>query len=66
MSKIIRDGKEYASYHAYCNDPDLDTDLVYLYLSNGKRTPQNEKEEQWAKESTRIDKSGRSFEVDFN
>lgn len=66
MSKYIDyDGKEYASYEAYCNSPDLDPDIIYNLLARGKRTPQNEMEERWAKEGKALRETG-GYEMWFN
>ena len=47
---IAPDGREYQSYAAYCNDPDLDTDIIQSMLRSGKRTPQNEVEKELLQE----------------
>ena len=48
------------------NSPDLDPDIIYNYLAQGLRTPQNEKEERWQKEGKRILENGGSYEISFN
>ena len=48
------------------NNPDLDPDIIYLYLWKEKRTPQNEKEHIWLKEIEDTKKKGQSFELPFN
>ena len=44
------DGNFYESYEAYCNDPNLDMDLVQVKLWKGERTPQNDFERALLKE----------------
>lgn len=44
---------------------DLDPDIIYNYLAYGKRTPQNETEEEWAKEGKKLLSEG-GFYLPFN
>lgn len=39
-------GKEYTSYSEYCNSTDLDDDIIGVMLATGRRTPQNEYEQE--------------------
>ncbi len=39
---IAPNGGVYESYEAYCNSPDLDTDIVQSKLWRGERKPQND------------------------
>ena len=64
---IITDeyGNEYNSMQDYYNSPYLDDDIIYNYLAYGKRQPQNEIEERWAKEGKLLlDKGG--YDIYFN
>ena len=65
MAKYIDEfGKEYDSYEAYINSPDLDADLIYNLLARGERKPQNEKEESWKEEGQRLLEEG--YDISFN
>ena len=67
MKKYIdSDGVEYESYEAYCNSPDLDPDIIYNLLARGKRTPQNEVEERWAREGKKMLSEGKHWDMSFN
>ncbi|WP_149240332.1 hypothetical protein [Dyadobacter sp. 32] len=66
MNKYKDGNREYNSYQDYCNSDDLDPDLIYLYLSNGKRVPQNDTEKKWKAEADRLRSNGSSFELSFN
>ena len=59
------DGTIYESRTAYCNDPDLDSDLIYLFLWRGERTPQNEREKCWKAEAEELTRKGIAFELPF-
>ena len=52
-------GNEYASYDAYVNSPDLDSDLILMILLRGVRTPQNEEEKMWKQELDEIKRRGK-------
>lgn len=58
-------GKEYESFEVYCNSDDLDDDVIYNYLVQGKRTPKNEKEKRWQKEGRKLIKKG-GYDINFN
>lgn len=58
-------GNEYATIQDYYNSPYLDDDIIYNYLAYGKRQPQNEKEERWAKEGKELLVKG-GYDVYFN
>ena len=47
-------GNTYASYEEYVNSPDLDTDLIWIKLWRGVRTPQNDNERRIKKELDEI------------
>lgn len=67
MEKYIDgEGKEYESYEAFCNAPDLDPDLIYNYLARGMRTPQNDKEIEWQIEGKQMLAEGKYWEISFN
>ena len=57
------DGNVYESYEAYCNDPDLDLDLVQVKLWKGERTPQNDFERALLKELEEGKREGKVFEI---
>ena len=56
-------GVEYESYEAYCNSPDLDTDIIQMKLRSGERKPQNEFEESVLKEILDARAEGYELEV---
>jgi len=58
------DGLLYASYEAYCNDPDLDDHTVMLKLHAGSRTPQNDYERHLLQEMRDIEARGE--QIDFS
>ncbi len=58
-------GNVYNTYEDYCNSPYLDPDIIYNYLARGKRTPQNEEEERWAKEGKKLIEEG-GYKISFN
>lgn len=64
---VIKDeyGNVYATMQDYYNSPYLDPDIIYNYLAQGKREPQNEEEEILAEEGKRLLKSG-GYEMYFN
>lgn len=57
------DGLLYASYEAYCNDPDLDLDLVQTKLGSGDRMPQNDFEKKLLQDIMEARKEGKYFEI---
>jgi len=57
------DGTIYDSYKAYCNDPDLDMDLIQVKLWKGERTPQNDFERALLKELEEGKREGKIFEI---
>ena len=66
MSKtkyISPDGFEYDSYEAYCNDPDLDLDLVQSKLTTGERAPQNDFERRLLEEIKEAKRLGKTLEI---
>jgi len=58
-------GNEYNTFEDYCNSPHLDPDIIFNYLAQGKRTPQNEKEIRWQAEGIRLKKAG-GYDISFN
>ena len=52
----------YNSYEEYCNDPQLDTDIIQSLLARGKRTPQNDFERSLLKEIREAQKRGHYLE----
>ncbi len=60
---IAPDGTTYDSYEAYCNDPDLDMDLIQVKLWKGQRTPQNDFERALLKELEEGKREGKIFEI---
>lgn len=67
MGKYIDvDGKEYESYEAYCNSPDLDTDIKAVMLATNRRTPQEKWEEDLLREIKELEKKGIPIGFDFN
>lgn len=48
------------------NSPDLELEQIYVYLTLGSRTPQNEDEKKLLKEIKRIKKQGYTVEIPFN
>lgn len=70
MSKKAKTGKfvtpygvEYESYEAYCNSPDLDTDIIQMKLRSGERKPQNDFERELLQEILDARKDGVELEV---
>ena len=59
-------GNTYASYEEYVNSPNLDSDLIYLKIWKGERTPQNEEERRIKKELDRMKRKGQTIELDFD
>ena len=57
------DGNVYESYEAYCNSPELDTDLIQMKLWRGLRTPQNEFERGLLKEIEEAKRAGKYLEI---
>ena len=57
------DGTIYPSYEAYCNDPDLDSDIIQCKLWNGQRKPQNDFERKLLKEIEKAKAEGKVFEI---
>ena len=57
------DGLLYATYEAYCNDPDLDLDLVQTKLGSGARMPQNDFEKKLLQDIHEVRKEGKYFEI---
>ena len=57
------EGYLYPSYQAYCNDPDLDSDLIQCKLASGMRTPQNEFERELLKEIKEARAQGKVLEI---
>ena len=51
-------GNTYASYEEYVNSPNLDTDLIWIKLWRGERTPQNNEERRIKKELDEMDRKG--------
>lgn len=66
MSYTSYDGIEYESYEAYCNSDDLDPDIVGVMLATGRRTPQNDYEEQLLAEIEQMKKEGKGIEFPFS
>lgn len=56
-------GVGYESYAAYCNSPDLDTDIIQMKLRSGERKPHNEFEERLLKEILDARSEGHEQEV---
>ena len=50
----------------YNGSMDLEPEQVLLYLSMGRRKPQNEHEERLLKQIREIESKGRSVEIPFN
>ncbi len=59
-------GNTYESYEDYVNSPDLDTDLVYIKLWRGERTPQNDEERRIKKELDEMKAKGQTPEFYFD
>ena len=60
---VAPDGREYPSYEAYCNDPDLDLDLIQTKLLSGTRKPQNDFERKLLKDMRAALKEGKYYEI---
>ena len=60
---VAPDGLLYASYEAYCNDPELDLDLVQTKLGSGARTPQNDFEKKLLEDIKEAMRQGKFFEI---
>lgn len=48
------------------NSPDLELEQIYVYLTLGSRTPQNEDEKKLLKEIKKINKQGYEVDIPFN
>jgi len=48
------------------NSPDLDLEQIYVYLTLGSRTPQNEDEKELLREIKKIKKEGYGIDIPFN
>jgi len=59
-------GNTYESYEEYVNSPDLDTDLVYIKLWRGERTPQNDEEREAKKILDEMKAKGQTPEFCFD
>ena len=57
------EGYLYPSYQAYCNDPDLDSDLIQCKLASGERSPQNDYERALLKEIKEARAQGKFLEI---
>lgn len=57
------EGYLYPSYQDYCNDPDLDSDLIQCKLASGQRTPQNDYERALLKEIKEAQAQGKVLEI---
>lgn len=66
MSYVSNDGVEYASYEAYCNSMDLDSDIVGVMLATGRRTPQNDDEKRLLAEIEQMKRENKGIEFPFN
>lgn len=58
-------GIEYNSFEEYCNSDDIDPDLIFNYLAQGKRTPKNEEERKWQEEGRLLLEKG-GYDISFN
>lgn len=56
--------QEYASQQDFYNSNELDDDIIYNYLAQGKRQPQNEQEMEWATEGKRLLANG-GYDISF-
>lgn len=56
------DGSVFDSYEAYCNSPDLDTDIIQSKLWRGERKPQNDFERRLLKEIQEAKEKGTYLE----
>ena len=65
MAKEYRapDGTLYASYEAYVNSPDLDTDIIQCKLWTGERKPQNAFERSLLREINEAKAKGTCLEI---
>ena len=59
-------GNTYESYEEYVNSPNLDTDLVYIKLWRGERTPQNDEERRIKQELDEMKANGLTPEFNFD
>ena len=59
-------GNTYESYEEYVNSPNLDTDLVYIKLWRGQRTPQNDEERRIKQELDEMKANGLTPEFNFD
>ena len=57
------DGTIYPSYQAYCDDPNLDTDIIQCKLMSGERKPQNDFERSLLKAIEEARKAGTYLEI---
>lgn len=48
------------------NSPDLEPEQIYVYLTLGSRTPQNEEEKKLLKEIKKIKREGYVVDIPFN
>lgn len=67
MAEKITDeyGNEYETMQDYYNSPYLDPDVIYNYLAQGKRIPQNETEKKWEEEGKKLLENG-GYDMYFN
>ena len=48
------------------NREGIDLDLIFIYLNDGRRTPQNDEERKWLKNLQEIKDRGNGLELNFN
>lgn len=65
MSYTSNDGIKYESYEAYCNSMDLDSDIIGVMLTTGRRTPQNDDEKRLLQEIEQMKREGKGIEFPF-
>ena len=59
--------REYESEQDFYNSPDLDDDIIYNYLAQGKRQPQNEYEKRCLLHIEEMHKQGKyGYDISFN